>query len=158
MMPQTLDSTIDEIRADLALLPKLRHMHWGLPDSLNDFPAMVIYPGSGIWRLGTHSGDREKPMRWAMHTIRIELHVARKDLPNDFERVMWFCDTLPDYLFAGFKRDAFRGTMITMGDPRMANNATAPIRYQMLESRWGDTQTLMWRLEFDVAVELEINV
>lgn len=158
MSAQTLDATIHEIRADLSLLPHLRKMHWDVPDSLNEFPAMVIYPGNGFWRLGTHAGDTNKPMRWAMHTIRIELHVARKDLARDSGKIMWFCDTLPDYLFAGFKRDTFSGTMVTMGDPRTANNATAPIRYQLLESGWGDTQTLIWRLEFDVSTELEINV
>lgn len=157
-MAQTLDALIDEIRADLQTLPKLSHLRWDVPDSINEFPAIVVYPSSGRWRLGTHANENGKPTRWALHTIRIELHVARKDLSRDMATLMWFCDSLPDYLFAGFKRDTFRGTMVVPGDARTANNATDPLRYQVIESLWGDQKTLMWRLEFDVSTELEINV
>ena len=157
-MIQRLDHLIDEIRLDLSTLPGLAECHFDIPDSINRTPAIVVYPASGQWHLGTHANENGKPTRWAMHTIRIELHVARKDLARDMAKVMTFCDTLPDYLFAGFKRDTFNGTMVTPGDPRMGQNSTAPIRYSVIELGWGADQNIGWRLEFDVSTESEVNV
>lgn len=157
-MAQRLDHLIQEIRNDLATLPGLQRVHFDVPDDISRTPAIVVYPMAGRWELGTHSGDTGKPMRWAMHTIRIELHVDRIDLSRDMDVVMEFCDNLPDWLFAGFKRDKFNGTMVLPGDPHLANNAVAPIRYSVIEMAWGADQHIGWRLEFDVSTESEINV
>lgn len=154
----TLDTVIRQIRDDLRTMPHLRDLPDGVPDALNDYPICIVYPSSGAWRLGSHSGDLGRPMRWGQHTIRVELHVARKDLWRDTERIMWFCDTLPDYLFSGFKRDTYGGSVVTLGDTRQATSSAYPMRYQVLEMGWGGAQTLGWRWEIDVTIEAEIGI
>lgn len=158
MSRQALGALLKEIRDDLATLPKLAAAHHDVPDALNQYPALVVYPMAGHVRMGSHANHNGKPMYWAMHTIAIELHISRKDLPRDMELAEWFCDDLWEYLLAGFKRDTFSGTMVVPGDPRMAQNSTPPIRYQMTSLQWGSDQNLGWRLEFDVTCESELEV
>lgn len=155
----TMSQVITEIRQDLRTLPNIRPLLDQVPDSVNAFPALVVYPIGMNWKLGSHSGgDREKPMRIGLYTIGIELIVARKDLPRNVDALMEFCDVLPDFLFAGFKRDAYGGTAVTLGNPSLAQNATWPMRIAMVPSSWGDDTTLAWRIEFDVSTNEVINV
>lgn len=154
----TLAQCIQAIRDDLRTIPGLRNVQDEVPDSLNVFPSIVVYPIGMNWKLGSHSGEREKPMRLGLFTIGIELVVARKDLPRDVDVLMTFCDVLPDRLFIGFKRDAYGDTVLQLGNPSLAQNATWPIRIAMVPSSWGDGDTLAWRCEFDVSTNLEINV
>lgn len=156
----TLDRLIEELRDDLTTLPGLRRCFDRVPDNLhNQYPAIVIYPVSGTWRLGSHAGERGKPMRVALHTIRIDLYVARKDLARDMDVVLAFSDTLPDWVFAGFKRDAYGGPAVTLGDPRGSGNiASNPFRYEIVPIQYGDDQTMCWRCELDVTIHREIDV
>lgn len=158
MSSPTLADVMTEMGNDLRTIPGLRRCFDVPPDQIGERPAIVMYPISGSHRLASHSGDLGLPMRWMKHTIVIRLMVARKDLSRDYESVMAFCDTLPNYLFAGFKRDAYGGSMTILGDPDMANNAINPIRYSLEESGWGSDQTLEWRYEIDVSINAEINV
>lgn len=153
-----LARVIQAIRDDLRNLPAIRPLLDQVPDAVHAFPAVVVYPIGMNWKLGSHSGDRGKPMRLGLYTIGVELIVARKDLPRDVETLMAFCDTLPDFLFAGFKRDAYGESVLQLGNPSLAQNATWPIRIAMVPSSWGDDDTLAWRCEFDVSVNREINV
>ena len=154
----TLQECIDAIRDDLRTLPGLRPLLDEVPDSVNVYPAIVVYPIGMNWKLGSHSGDRGKPMRLGLYTIGIELIVARKDLPRDVDKLMEFCEVLPDFLFAGFSRDKYGDTVLQLGNPALAQNATWPIRIAMVPSSWGDDTTLSWRCEFDVSTNREINV
>lgn len=153
----TLLDTIRAIREDLATIPGSR-MHFNVPDSINESPALVVYPSSGAWRLGSHSGERGVPMRMAKHTIQIVLFVARKDLERDFDQLMWFCDVLPDRLFAGFKADKYGDTVLALGDPKTANNATEPIRYVLGPEQWASDDFIVWGMELDVTTNQEINL
>ena len=154
----TLADCIQAIRSDLRTVPGLRTVMDEVPDSLNAFPAIVVYPMAMNWKLGSHSGDRGLPMRLGLFTIGIELIVARKDLPRDVEVLMEFCEVLPDRLFVGFKRDAYGDAVLQMGNPSLAQNATWPIRIAMVPSSWGDGDTLAWRCEFDVSTNREITI
>lgn len=154
----SLERVITEIRQDLRTLPGIRPLIDQVPDSVNVFPTLVVYPISMSWKLGSHSGDIGKPMRVGLYTIGIELIVARKDLPRNVDQLMEFCDVLPDFLFAGFKRDAYGSSAVVLGNPTMAQNATWPMRIAMVPSSWGDDTTLAWRIEFDVSVNEVINV
>lgn len=157
-MSGTMADIIAGIRDDLRTLPAIRPLLDVVPDSVNTYPAVVVYPIGMNWKLGSHSGDRQKPMRLGMFTIGVELIVPRKDLPRNTDLLMTFCDTLPDFLFAGFKRDAYGGAAVVLGNPSLAQNATWPVRIVMVPSSWGDDSTLAWRVELDVTTNLEINV
>lgn len=154
----SLRNAIQEMRNDLRVLPNIRPLLDVVPDSVNSFPAIVVYPTTSNWKLGSHSGDLGLPMRVGLYTIGVELIVARKDLARDVETLMDFNDSLPGCLFAGFKRDAFNGTVVNLGNPSLAQNATWPFRMAMVPSSWGDDTTLAWRIEFDVSVNEVINV
>lgn len=157
-MMGTMETIINAIRDDLRTLPGLRPIIDGVPDSVHAFPAIVVYPVGMNWRLGSHSGDRGKPMRIGMFTVGIELLVARKDLLRDVETLMAFCDLLPDFLFAGFKADRYGGAAVVLGDPALGQNTTWPIRIVMANGSWADSDTLAWRVELDVSVNEEIDV
>ncbi len=154
----TMDEVIGAIRDDLSRLPGIRALVDGVPDSVNAFPAIVVYPISMRWRLGSHSGDTGAPMRVGMYTIGVELIVARKDLIRDVATLMLFCDLLPEYLFAGFKADRYGGSAVVLGSPSLGQNATWPIRMTMVPSSWGDGDTLAWRIELDISVNEEIDL
>lgn len=154
----TLADVIQAIRDDLRTLPMIRPLIDGVPDSLNAYPALIVYPMSQSWKLGSHSGDRGKPMRLGLYTVGVELVVPKKDLLRDVDTLMEFCDALPDFLFAGFKRDAYGGSSVVLGNPSLAQNATWPMRMAITPSSWGDDTTLAWRIELDISVNEEINV
>lgn len=154
----TMNDVIVAIRNDLYDLPGIRAVAESVPDSLHAYPAVVVYPVSMNWRLGSHSGDSGKPMRVGMYTIGIELVLARKDLGRDVDTLMAFCDDLPDFLFRGFKEDRYGGSAVVLGSPSLGQNATWPIRIKMAGSSWGDDDTLAWRIELDVSVNEEINI
>ncbi len=153
----TFDQMLIEIRQELATLPGLERCYDGVPDSINQLPAIVVYPGGMRWRLASHSGERGWPMRRGLYTVRVELHVARKDLERDVELAMTFSDTIPDALFAGFHRDRFGGKAVTLGDPARAGDSVSDVfRGEFLGIGWGGDQTLGWRIEFDVTTDREI--
>ena len=158
MSVNTLSNVLDQIRQDLATLPNLRQCHFDIPDSINLRPAIVVAPATGTWRYSSHSGPGGKPMRWALHTVNIVLLVARKDLARDYALVLDFADTIPDWLWLGFERDEFGGSMVMIGDPDFANNATRPMRYTIGESRWGSDADLVLTLELDISINAEIQV
>jgi hypothetical protein len=112
----TLQECITAIRQDLRTLPGLRPLLDEVPDAVNAYPAIVVYPIGMNWKLGSHSGDRGKGMRMGMYTIGIELIVARKDLARDVALLMEFCESLPDHLFAGFSRDKYGDTVLQLGN------------------------------------------
>lgn len=154
----TMAECIDAIRYELAQLPWIRPLLNEVPDSVNAYPAVVVYPIGMNWKLGSHSGERGLPMRIGLYTIGIELIVPKTDLPRNVELLMQFCDLLPDFLFAGFKRNAFGSAVLQLGNPSLGQNATWPIRILMANSSWGDDTTLAWRCEFDVSTNREINI
>lgn len=154
-----LSRCLKELRDDLRTLPHLRRLHDRYPDGINQHPAMVVLPVETRWRFGAHAGDRGKPMRVAIHTIAIIIYIKRSDMSRDVENLIdWFSDSLPDYLFAGFHRDQYGGTAVTLGDPRTGANATDVIRVTLEDGAVGTDDVLKLRCELDVTTNLEINV
>ena len=151
-----LGRLLEEIRQDLATIPELRRVHFDVPDAIGPYPCIVVYPSGFNAYLGSHSGDGGRPMFWTVHTIRIELHVARKDLARDMETAIGFQQLLPQRLYGGFERDAFSGTMVTMANPELANNSVASIRGSLIGLGWDSDVNIGWRCEFEVTTESEI--
>lgn len=153
---QELSRLLDGVRRTLVTIPELRRVHFDVPDDIGPYPCVVIYPTAFECHLGSHSGDGGRPMFWTVHTIRIELHVARKDLKRDIETVIGFQRELPVRLYSAFHRDEIAGTMVVPGDPQLARNSVASIRGSLTELGWGSDANIGWRLEFDVTTESEI--
>lgn len=146
------------IREDMRALPYVRSVPDSIPDSLNVFPSVLVYPGAMSWKLGSHSGDRGKPMALGMCTFVVDLVILRKDLPREIGRLSAFASSVPMMLIRGFKTDRYGGPAVVLGNPSLAQNATWPIRGQIVSGEWGDNQTIDLEIQVDVTVNEEINV
>lgn len=63
------------------------------PEQIPDWPAVVVYPS-------TYRGQINTPEDFRMlHDIRAEMHLARRDLPEDFRRMLPFAESLTGALF-----------------------------------------------------------
>lgn len=151
-------SLVADLRGDAALIPDVRRVYEYLPDSIESFPAIVIYPIEGGVSLGEHASESGRPMMWSYHTIRIALLIARKDLERDMATLQPFIDSMPNVLLRGFENDKYGGHATVLGDPRVAQNATRPMRYSVISEAWGGVQTLGVVWDFDVSIQQEINV
>lgn len=146
-----------DVRAELASLPGLRRAYETVPDAVNEQPSIVVYARAGDWRLDTH-GKREGVYTFlGVHTVVIELYLPRKDLEREMALVEFFLDMLPVHLFRAFRDDRFTQTLLNVGNPETANNATAPIRYRVVGESYAGQQHLNLELEFDVAIQQEVT-
>lgn len=155
---QHLERLLGEIRLSLQTVPALKRVYTDVPDALNMYPSIVVYPAGFACYLGSHSGEGGNPMFWTVHTIRIELHIPRKDLSRDIALAVAFQQHLPAKLYSAFERNEFGGTMVLPGNPQLAQNSVAAIRGSLLDLGWGSDANIGWRLEFDVTTESEIFV
>ncbi len=62
--------------------------------SLSIYPFAFWYPGPSTWEVSPVGTGK------ALHTIVIEVHVARKDAPRDVEACLPFADSIPKALLA----------------------------------------------------------
>lgn len=158
-MPQSpaMSALCREIREDLATLPAVQRIYEDVPDSINEYPAVVVAPASWSCWLATHASENGKSQMMCKVVIHVEVHVPRKDLPEDVDRLVKACDSLPGWLYAGFVRDKWGHTVVTTGDPRTAQNATVPLSGEIQEGSWGDQQTLAWVTNIEITTEQEIE-
>lgn len=153
-----LGQMIVAIRDDLRALPYIRSVPDTIPDSVNAYPAVMVYPGAFNWKLGSHSGDRGLPMAMGLGTIIVDLAIPRKDLAREVGKLTAFASSVPMMLIRGFKIDRYGGPAVVLGNPSLAQNATWPIRGQIVSGQWGDDQTIDLEIQVDVTVNEEINV
>ena len=108
----TPQQAIDAIMADLRVLTGMRGAPDEAPESINAFPFCVAW---------VESGDCWTDIPGAMiilANIRLELHVARKDLPRDIARAMPWGDVILNALhkpMATNTGDRFNSTVDAMG-------------------------------------------
>ena len=110
-------------------------------EAMNEFPYAVCYPGSGAVAMGVYGPARME----ITHTVVLEVHVARKDLPRDISAVRGFVDTIPNELF----EDAtLNSKAITISE----------IRYSFRTFEWGEgTNTIGYRFEIDVIQYTDVS-
>jgi hypothetical protein len=154
-MTQTLANLCDEIREALSTLPEIERLYSEVPNAINEWPALVVVPLAGASWLGSHGHDTAAPLH-SQCGIRIEVHLPSKDLPTAYRSLAAIASTLPVWLYSAFVRDRFDGAMVTTGDPRTANNATAPVRWEITPAAWNSTETIALLLDFDVTTEQEV--
>jgi hypothetical protein len=84
-----IESLIDVITGDISALKFAPDY---APGDLNTFPALVVYSDSGEW-------TKESDWKQGLHTLIVEVHFPRKDLPGDLKKVMPYIDSVPDAIF-----------------------------------------------------------
>lgn len=150
----SLATLLDEIRSELVSIPEVRRVYSDVPDAINEFPAIVVAATGGRCWLASHGrSDGASPMQ-CEHDIRVELHVPRKDLPADAERITAIAPIVALRLYSGFARDRFNGTMVTTGDPR-GSNAQGMMDYAVGPSEWSGQQTYAMMCDFRITTEEE---
>lgn len=155
-MSQSLTQLCTEIRADLLTVPEVR-TYQEVPDSVNEWPAIIILPQRGNHYLASHGREDESSPLAGVVDIQIEMHTPRaRGLDEGFAFMTRMADTVPLRLYEGFKSDRFNGKMITGGNPQLSNNATPPIAWEIGPSEWDSTETLALVLIFQVTFEQEV--
>lgn len=100
-----------------------------LPESINKFPFLVCYAGSGSFEIGP-SGVMK-----GLHNIILELHVSRQNLPQDAKNVMQYSDSIPLALMADPTLGATVSTIgrisYTFGGMQYADQLTLGFRFTL---------------------------
>ena len=106
------------------------------PESANAFPFVACYPVSGSF-VGGPMGAMK-----ALHGIAVEVHVARRDLPNDVQTIIGYGETIAAALL---NAPTLASTVDTI-------RADEGISYTFGGMQWGDTQTIGYRLVVPVKI------
>jgi len=89
----------------------------------------VVYPLTGEYKFGP------PPQMKGLHNINIELHVARKDLPRDYLKVMDLIDIIPKELWNKLRTGGFSYLQTFGGSDSGINYTFGPLS-------WGAVDTL----------------
>ena len=96
-----LKDAAQEIIDELRKISDIRRVPDEPPETNSQFPFAVVYPIRG-----TYAGGPPGLMK-GLHGVVIELHVARKDLPRDYDKVMDIIDQIPEQLLSAMKNGRF---------------------------------------------------
>ena len=122
-----LKNTVTEIINELQTMSGIRYTPDSLVENSNEqFPFAVVYPLTGYFNTLTTSAQMK-----GMHSINIELHIAREDLPRDFSTLMDLIDEIP-YQIIKLRNDGLLSHMATFGN----------IEYTFGEMYWAKVKTL----------------
>lgn len=134
---------LDEIRDDLKAMPGINRVYDSVPEALNEFPALLVACMGGNTWLETHSGT----IGWA-HSIRVEIHIPRKNLPTDAAMMTALAGEIVPRLYQGFVTDRYNGTLVTPGG--MSTGAAPALDYSIGPSEWSDQPTYAFMCDFTV--------
>ncbi len=126
----TLQDAISQAQLYARTLAGIKGAPAYAPEQMSDFPFCVAYSGGGTWEFG--AGQQKK----GLHTIVLELHVARKNLPGDIAAAMAYSDSIPALLMSKLLTDnKWNGTVDTFGS----------IRYTFGPMGWNGAKTIGFR-------------
>jgi hypothetical protein len=154
----TLDAALDAIQGTLLTLPGVNAVPDTPPEQIAEFdlPAIYSYPFSGSWAYGAARGTgSDAAFIWGLHTIAVNLWVARKDLPVDMAAATAMAALVPQALMSAFDRDQFGGSVVQLG--RIGGSGGDPIRYQFDAFRWGGLDLVGWQFQVDLTLEQELT-
>jgi hypothetical protein len=125
---KSLVAAITYLQAKMLEIDGMRESQTYPPDKIGSFPFSTCYPGAGVLSLGDPQGAAR-----GEHSLVLEIHVARKDLPGDTERVWPFFDRISDKLNGDE----------TLGDT--VDTIVGNITYQFTTLGYFGTQTIGWQ-------------
>jgi hypothetical protein len=109
MATEALKDAIAEIVDELQTIQEIRRVPDEPPENNEQFPFAVVYPLTGLYTQGPAT------LQKGLHSVNIELHVARKDLSRDFVQVMGLIDEIP-YQLQKRLNDGEWSNLATIGD------------------------------------------
>ncbi len=146
----SLATLLEEIRNDVRTVPGIRRVYDTVPDSVNEMPAIIVAAMGGRCWIGSHSSALH-----CEHDLRLEVHIARKDLAADAATMTAIAPEVARHLYSGFVRDRFNGTMVTSTDPR-GGAARGMLDYTVGPSEYAGQQTYAMLCDFRVMTEEEV--
>lgn len=146
------------IRSEIRSLPEIAAVpDLVLDQATGEWPIVLVVPPRGTWMLGPHASANGHAMIDAAHTIHIEVHVPRADLPAAIDALLPLADAIPDALFAAFDRDRFNDAVLLLGD-RAGTSANRPMSYELQPSQWGSDATLAYMFDIDILIQREVLI
>lgn len=133
----------------------VRRFYTDPPETVNEYPACLVWHESGSWQRSTHMSDGHGSVI-GVHTFIAEVAVARKDLKRDMATLRPITDEVVDALWTSANRDRFGGTVIDLGN-MMRQSSTPPVRHEKLPNTWAGDNTIGIRFEIDVTVSREVE-
>lgn len=104
-----LKDAVAEIVDELQTISGIRRVPDNPPENNDQFPFAVVYPITGLYTQGPAQ------LMKGLHSVNVELHVARKDLPRDFSVVMELIDDIP-YELMKLLNDGGYSNLSTIGE------------------------------------------
>jgi len=124
----TLQKAIDQIQTEVGAISGIRAAPDEPPDQISVYPFAVCFADNGTYDIGPPE------VMTGLHTITLELHIARKDLTRDVQKAMVYAKSIPNAIYKGFT------------DGNLAAIATlSTIRYEFGALGWGGIDTLGFR-------------
>ena len=124
-MMATLESIIARIQTDVGAVTGIKKAPALPPENIPTdlFPFVIAYPDSGAITFHTNTDTI------CLARVVVELHVTRKDLPLDLDKLYPYFESIPEAI---------------MDDPTLNGNAdtVGSISWQFGQLNWGDTETL----------------
>jgi hypothetical protein len=124
----TLQEAISQIQAEVKGISGIREAPETPPESINQFPFAICFARTGEYRIGPAQ------VMTGLHTIVLELHVARKDLTRDVPTAMKYAKSIPLTIMEAL----FEGTLTAI-------STLERIRYEFGPLNWGATETIGFR-------------
>lgn len=87
----SLQDCIEDVANTVAAISGIRSAPVYVPEDTSVFPFVAVYAGAGEFRTGEPAG-----LMKYLGSIVVDLHLARKDLPRDVERVMTYHESIPN--------------------------------------------------------------
>jgi hypothetical protein len=128
----TLQEAISQIQAEVKGISGIREAPETPPDQINQFPFAICFARTGEYRIGPAG------VMTGIHTIVLELHVARKDLTRDVPTAMKYAKSIPLAIIAAL----FEGTLTAIA-------TLGTIRYEFGPLGWGGAETIGFRFYID---------
>lgn len=92
-----IDKVVSAIQKIVRGIEGIREAPDTPPETITKYPYAVCYPRQGTYKLGA------PPTLKGMHSIWLEIHMARKDMPRDIERTMKYIRIIPDAIFDAYR-------------------------------------------------------
>jgi len=124
----TLQEAISQIQAEIKAISGIREAPETPPESINQFPFALCFARTGEYTIGPPE------MMTGIHTIVLELHVARKDLTRDVPTAMKYAKSIPLAILVAL-----------MNRTLTAISTMERIRYEFGPLGWGGAETIGFR-------------
>lgn len=124
----SIESVVEELQGVVADISGIRAAPVYPPDAMSVYPFAVCYARSGVYQIGPPE------VMTGLHTVVIEVHVARKDLARDVAGVIGYADAVPAAIFAALADGTLTSTL-----------TIATIRYEFGPLGWAGVDTLGYR-------------